>query len=32
MPNLGASWNFNARNQVYVSYTQGFAAPRTDNL
>lgn len=32
MPNLGASWNFNAQNQVYVSYTQGFAAPKTDNL
>jgi iron complex outermembrane receptor protein len=32
MPNLGASWNFNAQNQVYVSYTQGFAAPKTDDL
>jgi iron complex outermembrane receptor protein len=32
MPNLGASWNFNTQNQVYFSYTQGFAAPRTDNL
>ncbi len=32
MPNLGASWNFNSANQIYVSYTQGFAAPKTDDL
>ncbi len=32
MPNLGASWSFDSSNQVYVSYTQGFAAPKTDDL
>jgi iron complex outermembrane receptor protein len=32
LPNLGASWNFDAQNQIYVSYSQGFAAPRTDDL
>jgi iron complex outermembrane receptor protein len=32
LPNLGASWNFDAQNQVYVSYSQGFAAPKTDDL
>src|SRR6202012_1098437 len=32
MPNIGASWNFDASNQIYVSYTQGFAAPKTDDL
>ena len=32
LPNLGASWQFDAQNQVYVSYTQGFAAPKTDDL
>ena len=32
LPNLGASWNFDSQNQVYVSYSQGFAAPKTDDL
>jgi iron complex outermembrane receptor protein len=32
LPNLGASWNFDPQNQVYVSYSQGFAAPKTDDL
>ena len=32
LPNAGASWNFNSQNQVYVTYAQGFSAPRTDNL
>jgi iron complex outermembrane receptor protein len=32
LPNLGASWSFNPQNQVYVSYSQGFAAPKTDDL
>jgi iron complex outermembrane receptor protein len=32
LPNLGASWNVNDQNQVYVSYSQGFAAPKTDDL
>jgi iron complex outermembrane receptor protein len=32
LPNLGASWNFDSQNQVYLSYTQGFAAPKTDDL
>jgi iron complex outermembrane receptor protein len=32
LPNAGASYNFNAQNQIYVTYSQGFSAPRTDNL
>ncbi|MGZ3371436.1 MAG: TonB-dependent receptor [Caulobacteraceae bacterium] len=32
LPNAGASWNFNPQNQVYITYSQGFSAPRTDNL
>jgi len=32
LPNLGVSWNFDPQNQVYVSYSQGFAAPKTDDL
>lgn len=32
LPNGGASYNFNAQNQVYITYSQGFSAPRTDNL
>jgi iron complex outermembrane receptor protein len=32
LPNAGASYNFNASNQIYATYSQGFSAPRTDNL
>ena len=32
LPNAGASYNFNDANQIYVSYSQGFAAPKTDDL
>jgi iron complex outermembrane receptor protein len=32
LPNAGASFNFNPQNQVYFTYSQGFSAPRTDNL
>ena len=32
LPNAGASYNFNAQNQIYITYSQGFSAPRTDNL
>jgi len=32
LPNAGASYNFNAQNQIYATYSQGFSAPRTDNL
>jgi iron complex outermembrane receptor protein len=32
LPNAGASYNFDASNQVYATYAQGFSAPRTDNL
>lgn len=32
LPNAGATYNFNDANQVYVSYSQGFAAPKTDDL
>src|SRR6185312_12491137 len=32
LPNLGASWSFDPQDQVYVSYAQGFAAPKTDDL
>jgi iron complex outermembrane recepter protein len=32
LPNGGATYNFNDANQVYVSYSQGFAAPKTDDL
>jgi iron complex outermembrane receptor protein len=32
LPNAGASWNFNSSNQIYVSYSEGFSAPQTDDL
>jgi iron complex outermembrane receptor protein len=32
LPNAGASYNFDPSNQVYITYSQGFSAPRTDNL
>ncbi|MEI9891405.1 MAG: TonB-dependent receptor [Caulobacteraceae bacterium] len=32
LPNAGASYNFDSRNQIYITYSQGFSAPRTDNL
>ena len=32
LPNAGASWNFNPSNQIYVSYSEGFSAPQTDDL
>jgi iron complex outermembrane receptor protein len=32
LPNAGASYNFNSANQIYFTYSQGFSAPRTDNL
>lgn len=32
LPNAGATYNFNDANQVYISYSQGFAAPKTDDL
>ena len=32
LPNAGASYNFDDANQVYVSYSEGFAAPKTDDL
>lgn len=32
LPNAGASYNFDSANQIYITYSQGFSAPRTDNL
>lgn len=32
LPNVGASYEFIENNLVYVSYAEGFSAPRTDNL
>lgn len=32
LPNAGATYNFNDANQIYISYSQGFAAPKTDDL
>ncbi len=32
LPNVGVSWRFDDHNSVYVSYAEGFSAPRTDNL
>jgi iron complex outermembrane receptor protein len=32
LPNLGATWRFDDHNSIYVSYAEGFSAPRTDNL
>ena len=32
LPNAGVSYNFNPANQLYFTYSQGFSAPRTDNL
>ncbi len=32
LPNVGASYNFSPEHQIYATYSQGFSAPRTDNL
>lgn len=32
LPNAGASYNFTPEHQIYITYSQGFSAPRTDNL
>jgi len=32
LPNAGASYDLGAGSTVYVSYAEGFSAPRTDNL
>jgi iron complex outermembrane receptor protein len=32
LPNAGVSYNFNPQNQIYATYSQGYSAPRTDNL
>jgi iron complex outermembrane receptor protein len=32
LPNAGATFNFNPFNQIYVTYSQGFSAPKTDDL
>jgi iron complex outermembrane receptor protein len=32
LPNAGASYNFTPQHQIYITYSQGFSAPRTDNL
>lgn len=32
LPNVGATYAFDAHNLVYVTYAQGFSAPKTDNL
>ncbi|GIU66390.1 TonB-dependent receptor [Candidatus Phycosocius spiralis] len=32
LPNMGASYEIFEGNSVYVSYAEGFSAPRTDNL
>ena len=31
LPNVGATWRFNDRNQVYASYGEALSSPRTDN-
>ena len=32
LPNAGASYNIDDHNQVYLTYAQGFSAPKTDDL
>ncbi len=32
LPNVGASYDFNEHNSVYVTYAAGFSAPKTDDL
>jgi iron complex outermembrane receptor protein len=32
LPNVGATYAFDAHNLVYVTYAQGFSAPKTDDL
>lgn len=32
LPNVGASYEFNQHNSVYVTYAAGFSAPKTDDL
>ncbi len=32
LPNLGASYNFDDRNQIYVTFDESFSAPKTDDL
>ena len=32
LPNLGASYDFDPHNSVYATFTEGFSAPKTDNL
>jgi len=32
LPNIGASFNFDDHNQIYVTYDQSFSAPKTDDL
>jgi len=32
LPNVGASYDFDDHNQVYVTFAQGFSAPKTDDL
>ncbi len=32
LPNTGASYNFDDKNQIYITYDQSFSAPKTDDL
>jgi iron complex outermembrane receptor protein len=32
LPNVGASYDFDDHNQVYVTFAEGFSAPKTDDL
>ena len=32
LPNLGASYDLNSQNSVYATFTEGFSAPKTDDL
>ena len=32
LPNLGASYNFDEYNQIYLTYDESFSAPKTDDL
>ena len=32
LPNVGASYNFNENNQIYATASEGYSAPKTDDL